>query len=75
VIQRQAKSEAEEASESYDSLASITSEYYGLRQELVRVEAEVYEFGRILQQMQPARANKFKGTLWRAWYTLQTVLK
>ena len=43
------KSESEEISEAFDSLAALVSAYYTLKSDLVKVEAEVYEFGRILQ--------------------------
>ena len=46
-----------------------------MRIELIRIEAEVYEFGRILQQMGPERANKFKAALWSAWHAMQTLVK
>lgn len=75
VIQRQAQSEAEEAFELYDQLATLVNEYFGLRIELIRIEAEVYEFGRILHQMGSVRANKFKAALWNAWHSMQTLVK
>ena len=56
-------------------MAGIVNEYYSLKQELIRIEAEVYEFGRILGQMGPNRANKFKAALWNAWHTMQTLVK
>lgn len=62
-------------SESYDQLVHLVSDYFLLKRDLVRVEAEVYEFGKILQAMLPARADKFKAALWQAWYQMQTILK
>lgn len=54
IIKKQVKSESEEISEAFDSLASLVNAYYNLKSDLVKVEAEVYEFGRILQQMPTA---------------------
>ena len=54
IIKKQVKSESEEISEAFDSLASLVNAYYSLKADLVKVEAEVYEFGRILQQMPTA---------------------
>ena len=75
LIERQVKIEAEETSESFDALASVVNEYFLLRQDLIKVEAEVFEFARILQSMPRARADKFKAKLWLAWYDMQKTLK
>ena len=48
VIERQVKMEAEETSESFETLARVTNEYFLLKRDLINVEAEVYEFARIL---------------------------
>ena len=48
MIAKQVKSEAEESSETFDALALVINEYFSLKADLVKVEAEVYEFGRIL---------------------------
>ena len=69
------KSESEEISDAFDSLASLVNTYYNLKSDLVKVEAEVYEFGRILQQMPTALADKFKAKLWQAWSDMQKILK
>ena len=60
--------EAEEINESFDTLAGIINDYYDLKSDLVKVEAEVYEFGRIIQSMPQTRADKFKSKLWLAWF-------
>ena len=51
MILKQVKTESEEISEAFDSLASLVNDYFSLKSDLVKVEAETYEFGRILQQM------------------------
>ena len=51
MILKQIKTESEEISEAFDSLASLVNDYFSLKSDLVKVEAETYEFGRILQQM------------------------
>ena len=75
IIQKQVKSDAEESNQTFDTLASIINDYFLLKQDLIRVEAEVYEFGRILQSMPKARSDKFKGQLWNAWYDTQKIMK
>ena len=72
---KQVKTEAEESSETFDTLASVVNEYFTLKADLVKVEAEVYEFGRILQMMPTSRADKFKAQLWLAWSDMQKILK
>ena len=75
MIDRQVSSESDEIRDVFDILASLTNEYYGLKKDLIKVEAEVYEFGRILQTMPKARADKFKAKLWLAWHSMQEILK
>ena len=48
VITEQVQVEAEESNESFDTLAGIINDYFDLKCDLVKVEAEVYEFGRII---------------------------
>ena len=75
LISKQVKTESEEISEAFDQLATVVNDYYGLKADLVKVEAEVYEYGRILQQMPSERADKFKAKLWQAWSDMQKILK
>ena len=48
VITKQVRAEAEEINEIFDTLAGIINDYYDLKSDLVKVEAEAYEFGRII---------------------------
>ena len=75
MVAKQVKTEAEETSETFDTLASVVNDYFTLKSDLVKVEAEVYEFGHILQTMPTARADKFKAKLWLAWSDMQKILK
>lgn len=74
MIVRQVSTEVEESSESFDELAGVVNDYFRLRQDLIKVEAEVYGFARILQSMTRTRANKFKAQLWEAWDELQQII-
>ena len=49
MVQKQVRTESEEIREAFDQLATVVNDYYSLKADLVKVEAEVYEFGRILQ--------------------------
>ena len=53
----------------------MTNDFYNLKVDLVKVEAEVYEFGRILQAMPATRAKKFKASLWTAWNDMQKIIR
>lgn len=48
MVSKQVRTETEEIRETFDSFATVANDYFKLKSDLVRVEAEVYEFGRIL---------------------------
>ena len=59
----------------YDSLATLTSEYFGLKQSVIKVEEQVYELGKSLSLLSTENADKYKAPLWLAWSDLQRILK
>lgn len=73
-IEGEAATAAEEAEECLDALASIINDYFALKEDLVKAETQVYEFGKIIQSMARSRAEKYKAHLWSLWDTLQQTI-
>ena len=56
-------------------MATLVNDFFTLKEDCIKVEAEVYEFARILQCMSTKRADKFKAQLWQAWYDMQNIIR